>query len=477
MRNEDEETATISDTNYFRRLRQSLRLPDMPGRPSGLPAGAEEPLWQAWNHWLANHGWQYSAVRGEGLYSRYIHYPMSQTLLRQADRDRLVRLIQGAARTIPSLRNKAWDEDLLFAWVESRMAAVGTQLREQLGTADPGLRLELATAIHEVYVAADLSATDPITSASLQRRRIDCGLCRVVDGITDDVTYRPLPKQNCLLVSGAIACIRDGRRYRLRNMKDGYYFPLPWPVRLGQGEVLEVEGDPIIDQLVVPERDFWILVADPDAGEGGMMANWERPKLSASFIVLARASLSDQMNQLGTEGMLAWADRVDVVGEEDWIEWRDCQILSPTWDALNPLHEALFASLRPARETVNVSLAGGVKGPVAGSWMENWPPAISVASFFDVSVTVREVSSGESAVVLTQSLHQPTTIALPVDLPAGLYEIETNVQGGFKQRRPMRIVAWCELGPGEMDLTIGTEHDGARLIGAVFVGADTSAGP
>jgi hypothetical protein len=378
------------------------------------------------------------------LYNRYIHYPISQTLLRQADRDRLARLMQGDARAISGFRNKAWDEDLLFAWVESKVAALGAQLRKQLDTGDPGLRAALAGAIHDVYLAVDLNAASSTTSPVLQQRRIDCGLCRVINGITDEVIYRPLPKQNRLLLSRALTCIREGKRYRLRKMREGYYFPLPWRVRLGQAEVLEIEGDPSINQLVVPERDFWILVTDPDTGEGGMMANWERPQLSDSFIVLARASLSEQMNQLRTEGMLAWADRVSVPGEEDWIEWRDCQILSPTWNALNPLHEALFASLRPARETVNISLPGGLKGPVAGSWMENWPPEISVASFFDVSVTVRNVSSGEHAVVLTQSLHQPTTIALPIDFPPGLYEIESSVQGGIKQRRPMRIVAWRE---------------------------------
>ena len=89
MIGEETEDETILQTNYFTRLRQVLGLSDEEtGRPEGLlPAGIEENLWLTWNRWLIGNGWLHSAEHGQSNYNKFINYPLSQALLREADQE------------------------------------------------------------------------------------------------------------------------------------------------------------------------------------------------------------------------------------------------------------------------------------------------------------------------------------------------------------------------------------------------------
>ena len=64
MQNDDDQK--VSENNFFRRLREVLGLPAVEGRPPGLPAGDEEPLWLAWGEWLGLQRLESTARRGEG---------------------------------------------------------------------------------------------------------------------------------------------------------------------------------------------------------------------------------------------------------------------------------------------------------------------------------------------------------------------------------------------------------------------------
>ena len=83
--------------NYFIRLREFLGLDtDEAGRPFGLGRlgegyhnAPEQYLWRRWNTWLSEHGWLPTASPGNTQYDVWIHYPISQTLLRDGDRQRL----------------------------------------------------------------------------------------------------------------------------------------------------------------------------------------------------------------------------------------------------------------------------------------------------------------------------------------------------------------------------------------------------
>ncbi|MGC1245514.1 MAG: hypothetical protein WA865_04820, partial [Spirulinaceae cyanobacterium] len=78
----------ISEFNYFKRLREILGLSGS-GRLQGMKSGseAEEPLWQIWNNWLWKQGYTPTAQPGNGRRQKFINYPISQCLLRQADQD------------------------------------------------------------------------------------------------------------------------------------------------------------------------------------------------------------------------------------------------------------------------------------------------------------------------------------------------------------------------------------------------------
>ncbi|OAD19534.1 cell division protein FtsK/SpoIIIE, partial [Candidatus Thiomargarita nelsonii] len=79
---EDEE---VNQSNFFRRFKEILDLPiSGNSRPIGMKE--EELLWQDWALWLRQNGFVPSAQRGEGSRT-YINYPISQTLLRQSDKD------------------------------------------------------------------------------------------------------------------------------------------------------------------------------------------------------------------------------------------------------------------------------------------------------------------------------------------------------------------------------------------------------
>ena len=77
----------ISEINYFKRLREIFGLSG-DGRLQSMKPGseAEEPLWQTWNKWLWGQGYVPSAQQGRGP-QKFINYPISQCLLRQADKN------------------------------------------------------------------------------------------------------------------------------------------------------------------------------------------------------------------------------------------------------------------------------------------------------------------------------------------------------------------------------------------------------
>src|SRR5262249_2005561 len=67
-------------------------------------------LWCEWNRWLTERGWEPTAVAG-GHNNRYINYPICQSLLRNGDRDRLVRLFRDHLEE----SQRSWDRELFGA--------------------------------------------------------------------------------------------------------------------------------------------------------------------------------------------------------------------------------------------------------------------------------------------------------------------------------------------------------------------------
>lgn len=90
--------------NYFGRLRSVLSLPASPdpenNRPDGMKIlpymkhAPEAPLWQRWNAWLSERGWIPTAALRQSERRYWSDYPISQTLLRDGDRQRITGMIE-----------------------------------------------------------------------------------------------------------------------------------------------------------------------------------------------------------------------------------------------------------------------------------------------------------------------------------------------------------------------------------------------
>jgi hypothetical protein len=106
----------IDDSNYFARLREILGIEGL-GRPQGLlPAGIEEGMWLTWSKWLRGSGLVSTAVKGEGPWA-FISYPISQTILREGDKQRLTTVFADQIRQgrLP----RRLDRPALGAWIRN----------------------------------------------------------------------------------------------------------------------------------------------------------------------------------------------------------------------------------------------------------------------------------------------------------------------------------------------------------------------
>ena len=113
----DDGSGAISANNYFRRFREVVgQANDGVGRPPWLlPSGIEEVLWMKWNLWIAERGWVVTAERGEHLNDKYIHYPISQALLRKTDGRKIVTMLRQEERVGHVRRD--WDTPMLAGWL------------------------------------------------------------------------------------------------------------------------------------------------------------------------------------------------------------------------------------------------------------------------------------------------------------------------------------------------------------------------
>ncbi|MHC5719455.1 MAG: hypothetical protein ACYTX0_47260, partial [Nostoc sp.] len=162
------------------------------GRPLGMKFGIkdEEPLWREWNNWLMTNGFMPSGHRGRGGRTTYINYPISQSLLRRTDKNRLVQLFNEKQWT------PQWDAMTLFACVRREAQRLSTHLNQLL--TDNRERYEaVAESIHEVYEQWQAQGRPAVVKAGVRNwsRNIFAGLYRTEDPFFGDVNYYPYPKQ------------------------------------------------------------------------------------------------------------------------------------------------------------------------------------------------------------------------------------------------------------------------------------------
>lgn len=444
--------------NYFRRLAEVLGLSlEAQGRPPGLPSGAEEPLWRAWLAFLRSRGYDSTARGGEGA-QRFTAYPISQTLIPAAERQRLFRLF--SERAYPA----TWDGETLA----SRLRADGVtsaKLRELLGrtgAAAEDVQSALQEQLQAFHASSKPEGAASGMGAAFSTRQLLAGLYREEHWRTGEPEYRLFPRQPRGVRLTDMTVEVEGGEEELVVERPGYYRPLGevMPDQLSAGGRYAVRGSAFVDALVLPARQYWLLRPDPDSA--GMYASLGTPGVGEHFLLLVHKDLLPDVQRFHEEELLKWSGEPTPLGS-GWVELHDVMVIGNHWAEVSAgkagaLHEAL----RPAGG-VSVHVEGGVRTQRAGAYLVGGAPRISVTSFFtEAFLTVcrdgREVFSG--AVAPGEPL--PGLLDRP-----GEYELVAQARG-TRAVRLVSVMAWEDLQAAgvPLDLAQATEVGSWNVLGA-----------
>ena len=426
------------DLNYFLRLREILGIDPEQSRPEGLPAGAEEPLWLAWNRYLALKGFLPTAERGEGP-QKFLRYIISQAILRECDKDYLLDVLR-TNHVPPNL-----DCDQIGFWL-ARCHLNRRHLRDGIHHPDPTRKWEFYSAAHRLYESEEAwNAADvaPRRATGDRARTIEAGLYRE-ESLFGSATHYLFPRQP----SRSRAAVLDVSRLpneapiRLEVLRPGFFVP-PWeqepfcdapiesPISRGAG----------VRCIRFPNRDFWLLTVDPENPQGAW-ATWKRyVDLGELFMVLCRPGEFDaEMQRFKEAALLDWEEKV--VGT-NWVEYHGCMVLSYEWGAFIPNAgcRTLADALTP-RSLAGVSLLGGLRDPNQNAWIEDCLPCLKVYGF-DSQFEVR-ITSSDDREVFRDEVTQQEELSLP-DLSADQYMISVGSHDSIHASRMFRIIGWDQV--------------------------------
>ncbi len=433
---EDEE-GEIASSNYFTRFCEVLQLDQEGGRPLGMKAGAdaEELLWREWTIWLGEHGLISSARPGEGA-GRYINYPISQALLRGADRDRLYRLFR------ESKWGNDWDVDTVIA--AARRAAPYLTKHLQRLLSDASQRAEaIAEAIYDAYESWASGEISGQTSNRSYRRYLSAGIWRSEDVLSGAVEYFLYPQSPRRQQFDEIIVHIDGREHALRAERPGWYMPL-CPIngqQLNQGVRYAIKYPPQLEELVLPPRTFWILRPDPDNPESGVYASWGRASLGVPLMILCRRELIADLEKLRAERLIEWSDEPkDIPLFSEWVEVRYCMVISQTWDGVEIEHRDLHDALRP-KERLSIGLSGGLRAP-QGGWLVDMGPQITIFGFPpEADIRIVRLHDDQTIFEETRATNRPFEAVWQTP---GDYLIEA-VSGSSRSESLVKIIDWDHL--------------------------------
>lgn len=440
------ENEEVSSTNYFTRLNQVLGYPSKHGRPEGLEAGIEDILWQHWANWLTQKGYLPSARPGVGS-QKYVSYPISQTLLREADKEHLWH----------HFTNRKWplnlDENIVSARVWQDRHHLVRHLTHLLEEKVDSARQEgLHQAIYDVYdlwASSESRSTYKMTSATGGVRNLSAGLYRTFNYIYGEPEYAILPQQPRRVRVEHAQVFYEGQHYPLILERPGWYRPL-WDVTaqtLNNGLEIEVEGAEELHKLVLPTRDFWILTPDPNEPDSGIYASWGKPSLGTSSIILCKESLQSQLNHLKAEGFINWRDDpIPIWNDKTWLEYRDVMVVSEGWGGVSLENDDLLQSLKP-KSLLGVSFEGGIRVRQDGGWLVGYGPEITIHSFYsEANLTLIDPSSNEN-IFIRENLKTDSSLYIDWPKKASIYILRITSGANAPLERSFALVDWDKLSP------------------------------
>ena len=457
----------IAEINYFTRLREILGIAGERGRPPGLiaPNAPEENLWMALNAWILRNGWRPSAERGPDGPMKFTNYPLSQSLLRKGDKEKLERDFRNAEKDL----GKDADRERVSAWFFNRATDFSTHhIRRLAQDAIADRYGAIVDAVYNVYASIDWKY-DESFGVMRSSRRLMAGLYREFNPLSGEITYYLFPRRQYKDIKNNLSVVRNSEPMPLHQKQDGQFRPL-WPIDPKGGETYKVIGDPRVTELYVPSRNFWILTREQHDDFAGTLASRGAPRVGQTFLLLCREEFQEQLNILKDEGLMDWdGDPLDVPEYSGWMEYRECMILSASWSGIIPLNPELFDELRP-NSRASISLVGGLKTGERDNWLEGYLPDLFITSFDRTCrVSVTNVSERGLEPVLDETVRTETWIKLP-DLVTGDYFVQVlNTSGHPIDRRYIRVISWDVLQPNKSAVAIGTEVGNQILRGGLLV--------
>lgn len=467
-----------SDNNYFTRLREVLGLSlEDGGRPRGLkPAGVEVDLWKDWNRLLLKNDWLHSAQKGQHENTKYIHYSLSQALLREGDKEKLEKLFRENEKTRSLRRN--FDQDQVMAWLRSKTPP-SSHLRELMTETDPQQVKAISAAVYELYETMDWNAesnSHSLRVAAIQLR-LTARLYRSEDLIIGTIKYKIFPPQPKRFQSETLRVVRNGQPQKLEKFRDGWFMPL-WEESLGSSATYKIEGDSTLEELVMPERRFWVLTRDPENPDSNVFASWGLLEFDTPFLLVCQQDYGEQMEILRNAELIDWhSERRFVNNGEDWIEYRDCIVSPFDWEGISPLKSDLCEALRPIA-TTSITITGGLRVPNQASWLVDYQPQVTIISQNADLLTLKifDVETDEIHAVL-EDVQTNAVISDFPQMPRGnyvlrIYDLEDDKQ--YLAQRQLRLSDWSELKISVPDQSNFTRIDEYEIEGGIIRAAISS---
>lgn len=462
------ESEEVSQTNYFMRLKEVLEIYSDSHRPPGLESGTEALMWKDWASWLISKGYLHSAQPGEGA-RKYVNYPISQTLLRQADREGLWR----------HFTNRHWsrnlDEDVVVTRVIREKQYLANHLQSLLSddSMRPARKQGLFQAIYDVYDLWTNSGAGGKQDyrqvvSNGQARNLVGGLYRTFNHFRGEPEYALFPQQARHLQVEHAQLTHNEEHYYLTPLRPGWYQPFGkiTAADLNNGLRIPIDCSEELDKLVLAHRDFWILTPDPTDPNSGIYASWGKPAIGSPFIILCHQELQVQLEQLRNQGLIQWkSDPLPVWNNEAWLEFEDVMVISDGWGAVIFENNDLLESLQPGTP-VGISLSGGLRTE-QGGWLVSYGPAVTINTFeMRAELTILDPLT-ERELLSYQDVQ--TNEPFHIDWPSrvGNYLLRATTRSG-ESERVVTLYDWEDLIPAKLD-AYGQISVAEEIVSGAFI--------
>lgn len=441
MRHDEEHTGG----NYYSRLEQVLEGLTLPTSQRSLVAR----LWHDFNDWLRLRAWIPTAKEGQGP-NRFVQLPVSQSLLRQSDQQKLHQLMHQSCQ-----RNQTMSPERLNGWLIQHQNQLTSHLQKTLELPDPQLHSELQHEIYAFYLDRSW-LEEPGSHRQGQQRRLKAGLYRFENFFTEELEFRLYPEMRRLQnYSGGLNVIYQGQANALIYHRPGFYQPLNIAIQNpGRSQSFEIQGHQSIQELVFTGSDCWALVPDPLAPESHIYASWRRPVPGEAFLFLCLKDYHGILCQLKQAGLLDWESEpyelqnLKDASQQSWYEYHGMQILevnAQRWLA-QKLPSELQYWLLPQQE-IGLAIQGGLPTRGSREYLTGLPLKLKIlASEGSYHVSLNPLSGSKDlqpASSFEQSANQIFELALP---QAGCYELRIIGPGGSHTQN-LNLIDWQDLQP------------------------------